>query len=303
MIRNTTNHSSHPPRLRVDLNLGTLEALPDWSAAPRGSDDQILAAIANAGYQGIQAGPDRVDAARKHGLAVTAGARVDKPAEADPLARRMKEAGVDACTLHVGSGFEADAEADALLAAIIDASTRHDFPLYVETHRATLTQDCWRTLQFTQRHPDIRFNGDFSHWYTGLEMVYGGFDRKMALLQPVFDRVRFVHGRIGNPGSMQVDVGDGSTDGRPFVGHFRQMWTASFAGFLKTARPGDYLCFAPELLPARNFYSRTFAGREECDRWQQALILAKIARECFAEAASASPSSGHRDETSTRRSG
>lgn len=30
----------------------------------------------------------------------------------------------------------------------------------------------------------------------------------MDFIQPVFDRLRFMHGRIGNPGCIQVDVGD-----------------------------------------------------------------------------------------------
>ena len=119
-----------------------------------------------------------------------------------------REAGLECLTLHVGWGYEDEDEATQLIEAVLDASARYSVPLYVETHRATLFQDIWRTVQFVRRFPQLQFNGDFSHWYTGLEMVYGGFENKLACIQPVIERIRFLHGRIGNPGCMQVDVGD-----------------------------------------------------------------------------------------------
>ena len=96
--------------------------------------------------------------------------------------------------------------------------------------------------------------------------------------------MRFLHGRIGNPGCMQVDIGDG--EGQPNVDHFRDLWTRAMAGFLRDAEPGDYLVFAPELLGASNHYARTFPGPdgqpcEESDRWEQAQVYTRIARTCF----------------------
>jgi hypothetical protein len=158
----------------------------------------------------------------------------------------------------------------------------------VETHRATIFQDMWRSVKFIGAFPDLRFNGDFSHWYAGQEMVYGGFDKKLSFIQPVLERVRFIHGRISNPGCIQVEIGDGSSVSRPYVDHFRQMWRACFRGFLASAKPGDTICFAPELLAPEIYYARTFpdnAGspREESNRWSQSLLLRKAAQECFAE--------------------
>jgi hypothetical protein len=104
----------------------------------------------------------------------------------------------------------------------------------------------------------------------------------------VFERVRFIHGRVGTPGSIQVDIGDGQAR-LSYLDHFKEMWTRSFAGFLKSAQPGDYLCFTPELLKPEIFYARTIknaAGQivEEGDRWQQALLYNRIAQECFEQA-------------------
>jgi hypothetical protein len=157
----------------------------------------------------------------------------------------------------------------------------------------------WRTVGFVREFPDIRFNADFSHWYTGQEMVYGGFDKKMAFIEPVLERVRFVHGRIGNPGCIQVAVESSGSEDATYVAHFKQLWTAGFRGFLNTANPGDYICFAPELLAPEIYYARTFpdsAGtpREESDRWEQSLVLKRIAAECFHQATLATSESQRR---------
>jgi hypothetical protein len=118
-------------------------------------------------------------------------------------------------------------------------------------------------------------------------MVYGGIENKWASIDPIFARVRFIHGRIGNPGNIQVDVGDGND--RVYVDHFKELWTRCFTAFLKSAQPREYICFVPELLPSDICYARTFSDangqlREEGDRWQQALLYKDLAKACWKEA-------------------
>lgn len=260
-----------------------LQAFGDMPQAANG-----LKAIRDADYDGVQLGwqIDRaqLDEARRLGLGVCGSGRVNAPAEAAPLAKEAREAGLECLTLHVGWGTETDDEAAALIESVLEASAQFSIPLYPETHRATIFQDPWRTVQFLQRFPELEFNGDFSHWYTGTEMVYGGFENKMEFFRPVLGRIGFLHGRIGNPGCMQVDVGDGSAEGCPYVGHFRALWTESFLGYLHRRPLSDRFCSTPELLGPEFYYARVFGGREESDRWEQSLVLVRIARECFAEA-------------------
>jgi sugar phosphate isomerase/epimerase len=273
-------------RLRCFMNIQAFDAMPQ---KPEGD----LAAIRDAGYEGVQfiQPLDRVrkNAALRLGLGVCGSGRVNTPAEAAPLAIEARDEGLECLTLHVGWGTENDDQAAALVAAVLDASAKHSIPLYPETHRATIFQDPWRTVQFLRRFPELEFNGDFSHWYTGTEMVYGGFENKLDFIRPVLGRIGFMHGRIGNPGCMQVDIGDGSADLRPYIGHFRALWTEAFFGFLGRRPPTDRFCFAPELLEPAIYYARTFEGREESSRWEQSLVLVRIARECFAEALKRKP--------------
>ena len=269
------------PRLRCFMNIQSFDTMAE-------KQSKGLLAIRDAGYDGIQLGW-QIDHALKDealslGLGICGSGRVNTPAEAGPLAKEARDAGLECLTLHVGWGTEDDEEGAALIGAVLDASAQYSIPLYSETHRATIFQDPWRTMQFLARFPSIEFNGDFSHWYTGTEMVYGGFESKLEFFRPVLGRVGFMHGRIGNPGCMQVDVGDGSDGQGPYIGHFRALWTESFLGFLRRRPLEDRFCFTPELLGPEYYYARTFAGKEESDRWEQSLVLVRMARECFSEA-------------------
>ena len=94
---------------------------------------------------------------------------------------------------------------------------------------------------------------------------------------------------------MQVDIADGiapvpqSFGMVDFLADHREMWARAMQGFLSSAKLGDYLVFAPEILAPKIYYARKFTTpdgnlKEESDRYAQALVYARIARECFEEA-------------------
>lgn len=269
------------PRLRCFMNIQALESMPQRPA-------NLLEGVREAGYDGVQfiqpLARKQKNQAVKLGLGVCGSGRVNTAAEAGPLAQEARNEGLECLTLHVGWGTEDDDDAARLIDAVLDASAKFSLPLYPETHRATIFQDPWRTVQFLKKFPALEFNGDFSHWYTGTEMVYGGFENKLEFIRPVLGRIGFLHGRIGNPCSMQVDVGDGNPEQGAYINHFRALWTESFLGFLRRRPLFDRFCFTPELLGPEFYYARVFAGREEGDRWAQSLVLVQMAHACFSEA-------------------
>lgn len=288
MIANTNDGTKRQPYLRRDINLNSLRGLPGTSTGPQGDERALYEGAKAAGFQGIQKGDPAL--CRELGLGLSWAVRLNRVGEAAPVAQWAADSGYECMTVHLAYGVEDDDEVDRLVEDVLSASQRHALPIYVETHRATITQDMWRTVKLVGRFPELRFNGDFSHWYTGHEMPYGDFGAKLDFIAPVLERVRFLHGRISTPGCIQVDIGDGRN--RPHVDHFRIFWTRAFAGFLKTAQPGDYLCFTSELLGPEQAYARTFPDVngvmvEEGDRWQQALLLCQIATECFTAAQAA----------------
>lgn len=279
--------ASGETRLAQFLNLGTVGNLPEHASCPAVIRDgdwsdptpAMADALREAGFEGVQGG--NAGKLRALGLGVTSSDRVDNLGEIQKKARWHQDEGYQALTLHVGHGLEDDATANALVEEVVGTAEELDFPISIETHRATITQDSRRSLDFALAHPDLRFNADFSHWYTGLEMVYGDFDQRCATLQPVFDRVTHFHGRIGTPGRIQTEL-VGFED-KPWVGHFRQMWTACCRGFKAAATPGQILPFAPELLWGDIHYAPIdmATGHEPGDRWADALAMCRIAQECW----------------------
>lgn len=284
MIKNTNDGTNKPPALRVDINYATLEELPFFSTGPKGSDREKHIAVSQAGFSGIQDGDPEL--CKTYHLELTAHARVNKVGDLDTLMPIWISKNYNCASIHLGWGMESDDETDILVDYVLETSQKNNFPIYIETHRATITQDIYRTVELTKRFPEIRFNGDFSHWYTGQELVYGVIENKWEFIQPVFDRVRFLHGRIGNPGSIQVVVNDLN---KPFVQHFKEMWRRSLVGFLTSAKSGDYIIFTIELLKPEIYYAQTVLDKkkteqEEGDRWQQALLYKEIIESCWENA-------------------
>lgn len=297
MPRFINDGSSDAPKLKVFLNLDTLNNLAPDSRWPGLQGEAMIGQLKADGFEGVQMpGFERCAGFPHCGLG-----RVNTPAEALPLARQHSDLGDLCLTLHVGWGVEDDDEVFRLVESILSASETTKLPIFIETHRSTITQDMWRTVQIVKRFPGVLFNGDFSHYYCGQEMVYGGADYmsgvpvKMEFMAPIFDRIGFMHGRIASPGSMQMPIDD--TSNRPatatgmadYFADFRAMWTRAMRGFLSKAKPGDVLVFAPEILAPTFYYARVFrdsTGRfvEETDRYAQALLYRRVALEAFASA-------------------
>jgi len=287
--------SARAPRLSVFLNLDNLVDLcpdsiwPGLQGLPR--DLRLLAD----GFEGIQLTTDKPPVAGSP-LPHCGLSRINTPAEADAIAARYANRGDICITVHAGCGLEDDDEVSRLVEAILAASEKHRLSIFIETHRATITQDLWRTVQITRRFPEVRFNGDFSHYYCGQELVYGDWETKLAFMQPIFARTAFLHGRVASPGSIQATI-DADLNARPkqahgvidYLAHFKDLWTHAMSGFLRAAEPGDILIFAPELLAATHYYARKFPNAdgqltEESDRYAQALLLKDLAHTCFAQA-------------------
>lgn len=290
MSRLLNDSSGAPPALRVYLNLANLIDLRDDSIWPKSLDGPARdARLAADGFEGVQLVTDDPPDGT---LPFCGLSRINLPAEADAIAARHADRGDQCITVHVGWGLEDDDEVDRLVEATLAASDRRRLPIFIETHRATITQDLWRTVRIARRFPEVRFNIDLSHYYCGQELVYGDWATKLRFMQPIFDRTGFMHGRIASPGCMQVPIGDGR--GRPpqaqgvadYLQHFRELWTLATRGFLANAAPGDVLIFAPELLARTHYYARCFTGpdgqlMEESDRYAEAIAYARLARECM----------------------
>jgi hypothetical protein len=287
--------SQETPKLQVYLNLDTLVELRSdsaWAGLVGPAQFKLLAAD---GFEGVQF-TNKSAAPVNAPLRYCGLDRVNTPADADGVVARHSARGDLCITVHAGWGLEDESEVFRLVEAILTASNRYRLPTFIETHRATITQDVWRTVQITRQFPEVRFNGDFSHYYCGQELVYGVWNEKLEFMEPIFERVGFIHGRVASPGCMQVSI-DPRPSVRPkqahgeinYLDHFKELWIRAMHGFIRNANAGDVLIFAPELLSGRYYYARMFPNAngelvEETDRYAQALLLKDLARECFTQA-------------------
>lgn len=280
---NTQTANDTAPGMRAGISFLTPADLPDWSAGPHGETAEIYAAIRDAGYETIQTLEPK--AAVAAGLTPSGIARIfDDVEKMREVACYWRDAGCDCTTVQLGTGFESDDEMARLAEALLDIAETERHPLYLETHRATMTQDIKRTLDLVARFPELRFNGDFAHWYIGHELPYGDMAMKFERMRPVFERTRFLHLRVASGAFGQVQASDPAE--APHLDFYRQMWTAAFDGFLATARPGDYIAALPELLPPRTGYPKMVADsdgapREASDRWSESAFLISVAQRCF----------------------
>ena len=290
----THDSSLAAPSLRIFLNLANLADLRPGTLWPGLTGRARWDRLAADGFEGVQ-WVETSEPPADRPIPFCGSDRINTPAEADGIVSKHAARGFTCLTVHAGWGLEDDSEVFRLVESILTASDRQALPVFVETHRSTITQDLWRTVQITKAFPEIRFNGDFSHYYTGQEMVYGDIEMKLAFMEPIFARVGFLHGRISSPGCIQVPVDDATSrplqahGGVNYLAHYKEIWTRAMLGFLRAAAPGDTLIFAPELLSGTYYYARLFpdaSGQlvEETDRYQQALLYQQIARECFSEA-------------------
>lgn len=283
---NTSDGSAAAPRLLAGISFLTPAELPVWSAGPSGEREEIYAAVKAAGYEAIQT--IAPDAAIATGLVPSGLARVfDDPEGIRTAARTNRDAGCDCTTIHLGTGLEDDAEAAWLAEALLEISAAEKHPVYLETHRATMTQDIRRTTDLVARFPELRFCGDFAHWFIGHEITYGDIDLKTEAMRPVFERTRFLHLRVCSNAFGQLTASD--PEQSDYLAWYEKAWTAVCAGFLRDALPGDYLAAHPELLPARARYPKMVRAsdgswQEESDRWTESLFLIEVARRCFAAA-------------------
>ena len=193
------------------------------------------------------------------------------------LAHRMRG---DYLTVQVPGSLQASPRIADLLEEMYELANDAGLPLFIETHRGTVTQDLRRTVKVINRFKKVRFTGDFSHYVLAGELGGGWSDDVWDHFQQIAAALRNWRGRISFGEQIQDDIGDGA--GEP-ARQFKKLWTTGFAAWLEKARAGDVLPFGCQLGPVP--YSLTdLSGREISDRWEQCLVIKRLAEEAWADA-------------------
>ena len=152
-------------------------------------------------------------------------------------------------------------------------------PIQFETHRNCITNDLYTTVQLLEAVPGMRLAADLSHYVVDREMPCPPTPALQALVTRVLERSDSFQGRVAARGQIQLPL-DFPQNAR-WVALFKDWWRQGFASWQARhatgALPAVFLC---ELGPPD--YALTDAtGREFSDRWTEALILARWAREIW----------------------
>ncbi|MBB6670696.1 sugar phosphate isomerase/epimerase [Cohnella nanjingensis] len=208
----------------------------------------------------------------------------------ETLAAAARMGCVQYVNLQVMDSFVCGDAATGLLSGLLRAADEAAIPTFVEKHRGTVTQDLIRTVRYTRALRELRLTIDLSHYVVAGELN-GPPDKAESRFDELLARTSVIHGRVSNGEQVQVDIG--AEGDHPMLERFARWWRKGMACWLEQAQPGDVLPFVTELGPP-GYYAitqRDAGGREReiSDRWQQALLLKRIAEEQWRQALSDRP--------------
>jgi sugar phosphate isomerase/epimerase len=284
--------SNRPPRMEIFQAIWAMQDLP--SPGRSWGPEEIIERIREAAFAGALATVLDEDAdfalveeLRRADLLVGVGFQAHEGKSARSLAERARALGVSFLNVHVLDAFTSEDQAVARIERLYEECDAAGLPLFVETHRGTVTQDLLRTVAYGRQVPRMRYTLDASHYVVAGEVTQPDHaPRFTEALSEIIRRSSSIHARVSNGEQVQVDIGDGSG---ALVSAYRYWWTAAYRHWLAEAAPGDFFPFVCELGPTP--YAITVprgtplpAGAELSERWAQALVFKRIAEEIRSDA-------------------
>ena len=152
-------------------------------------------------------------------------------------------------------------------------------PIQFETHRNCITNDLYTTVQLLDAVPEMRLAADLSHYVVDREMPCPPTEALSALIGKILARSDSFQGRVAARGQIQLPLH--FPQNAKWVELFRRWWREGFIAWLARHAADELpLVFLCELGPPD--YALTDArGQEFSDRWEEALLLARWARELW----------------------
>jgi hypothetical protein len=163
----------------------------------------------------------------------------------------------------------------------MQVAAEESMPIQFETHRNCITNDLFSTLLLLDAVPAMRLCADLSHYVVDREMMLPISPEMQGYVARVLERSDSFQGRIATRSQIQVPIA--FPQHRIWLETFLAWWKEGFSRWQARA-PQQDLVFLCELGPPN--YALTDAnGDELSDRWEEALLLRRLAREIWAEVA------------------
>jgi hypothetical protein len=258
------------------VHLESLRQLPRRVDIPRARLSKRLAPsaldrLAGANLRAVETGPTTtVDPGRCREAGIDAYASVPLGAtlpegRARRKLERLRDEGYRGATVTAGSALDTLGRRCEWTETILRLQSELDFPLALETHRASMTQDIGRTCDLARRYPELSFNLDLSHWFYSHGLWAHSVDSILDAIAPVVAGTRHVHLRVSSELEIQADLDDAT-----HLGTFLEVWHQVLA-----RHPEHPIVVIAELLPPMYGYARTTSAT---NRWDESLWLIELLR-------------------------
>jgi len=253
------------------------------------SNEENFRRVAEAGYDGLCIDPAVAEIPqcrelqplyKSFGLECMMNAFANEPGDMKPLLELAN--GLDASLVNIIGGVMPirPEDAKAIVRQWMGEASRAEIPMLFETHRDSLLNDLYYTLQLIELVPEMRLCADLSHFVVDREMREPISETDQGYIDRILERADCFQGRVASREQIQVQI--------DFPQH--QEWVAIFRGWWKTgmrlwrSRNADdqTLIFLCELGPPP--YAMTDQKQLELsDRSQEALIIRQWVREIWDE--------------------
>lgn len=285
--------SNNPPRLMHMQNGWGLSELP--RGPQKWTFEEKLKRVKDAGFEGVQLGTGLADEPENRALLAKydlAYSMASVPKTAEEVRKGLegvKRSDAGFLVVIAGHSYMSDDLILPLITDSIRAAAELGVHLSWETHRGAFTESPYRTLKLVEKIPQMQFCADLSHWALVQELE--DFNKQATFWKypkpdmfqmwgPLLDRTSVIQCRISDGDSVQVDVGDGTSE---LAQQWMELWAEIMRRWLKNAHPGDILPVGPELGPAP-YSIHDLEGRELSDRWEQALVMKKLTEQAWQKA-------------------
>ena len=256
---------------------------------PERSFEESFQMVADAAYDGMSIDPAADEIERfqelrplfdKHGLGCMVNAFPYQLDDMQPLLAMAKD--FNASMVNVIGGVMPIAVADAVpvVERWMDDAEQSGLPLLFESHRDSLLNDLYYTLQLLDLAPDIRLCADLSHFVVDREMRSPISATDTNFIERILQQSDCFQGRIANREQIQVQID--FPQHQEWVKIFKGWWKSGMRAWRRRNANDATLIFLCELGPPP--YAMTDRNRRELsDRWEEALQIREWVRDIWRE--------------------
>ena len=251
--------------------------------------DENFAMVANARFDGMCIDPavDEIDKFlelrpfyNRYDLKCMVNAFPYTVDELQPLLEMANK--LDACLVNVIGGVMPLTVSDAVpvIERWLDDATRAGLPLLIETHRDSILNDLYFTLQVMDEVPRMRLCADLSHFVVDREFRTPLSETDRGYIRRVLERSDCFQGRVASREQIQVQIG--FPQHQEWVQIFKGWWRDGMKMWRQRNSEDATLVFLCELGPPA--YAITDAnGHELSDRWEEALTIRSWVEDIWAD--------------------